>query len=436
MSDSSHNFFSNSGRVLRLSTFPFVPSLSPPKDETSLNAKLLVQAGFIRKLQTGVYSFLPLGLRVLNKIEEIVRSEMRTLGSFEVLLPALHPREIWEQTGRWSTVDVLYKMKGHGDRDLCLGPTHEEVITPLVGEFCQTYKKLPVSVFQIQTKFRNELRPRSGLLRCREFRMKDLYSFHTSHEDLESFYEKVTASYFSIFSKIGLKDNVFLTYASGGVFSEFSHEFQALCDNGEDTIYVDFEKKIAINDEIFAQVKDNPQFKNCNFQQVRAIEVGNIFKLGDKFSSSFNYLYVKSDSQQAPVLMGCYGIGTSRLVGALAEIYSDQHGLNFPVSVSPAELIIVPLIQNETVLNDIVSLLIDSHLDVIVDDRDVGPGHKFKDADLMGIPFRLTVGNRTISNGVLDVKSRATGATKDITVRELKDLVIAGKFSKWLEDLC
>lgn len=420
---------------IRLSQFPFLPNHNPPKDETSLNAKLLEQAGYIKKLHAGVYSYLTLGLRALNRIESIVREGMDSLGAYECFMPALHPKEIWDATGRWNTVDVLFKLKGAGEKELCLGPTHEEVITPLVMGFVNSYKKLPLSVYQIQTKFRNELRPRSGLLRCREFRMKDLYSFHLSQNDLDEFYDEVIKAYKTIFDKLGLKDVTVLTYASGGVFSEFSHEFQAICNHGEDTIYVDPETNEAINDEIFELVKTQPRFQNRPWEQKRAIEIGNIFKLGSKFSSSFGFKITDTDGQPKEVIMGCYGIGTSRILGAIVEILADKDGLRFPLSVAPFDVMVCSLNKDHTLGTEVCNMLASAGVAPILDDRDVGPGYKFKDSDLLGSPFRITIGVKTVESGVLDIKERFTGAVVEMKVEELRQLCVSGKIRQFLRDL-
>src|SRR5438552_4618339 len=219
-------------------------------EDISRNAQLLVRAGFVSRLMAGVYSFLPLGLRTLTKIEDVVRAEMNRIGGQEVLLPALQPRDIWDRTGRWDTVDVLFRLKGAGDRDLCLGPTHEEVVTPLLGPFLQSYRNLPAAVYQIQTKFRNEPRPKAGLLRGREFRMKDMYSFHTDESDLDAFYERVKVAYMRAYERCGLGGSTVLTYASGGMFSKYSHEFQTLTPYGEDVVYRVTGTNIAVNKEL------------------------------------------------------------------------------------------------------------------------------------------------------------------------------------------
>ncbi|MHB9148449.1 MAG: proline--tRNA ligase, partial [Candidatus Amoebophilus sp.] len=294
--------------------------------DVSVNAQLLERAGYISRLMAGVYSFLPLGLRVLTNIENIIREEMTKLGGQEILMPALQPRENWNITDRWDKVDVLFKLKGAGDRDLCLGPTHEEIVTPLIGSYIQSYKDLPTAVYQIQTKFRNEPRSKSGLLRGREFRMKDLYSFHRTQEDLDNFYEQAKIAYQNIFTRCGLGDITYLTYASGGVFSKYSHEFQTSTQYGEDIIYLCTNCSIAINKELIEEVFECPQCKEVKLEEQKAIEVGNIFKLGTKFSNAFNLSYLDEFGKSQEIIMGCYGIGSSRLMGTIVEILHDNKG--------------------------------------------------------------------------------------------------------------
>lgn len=329
------------------------------KSEVSRNAQLLTRAGYINKLMAGVYQYLPLGLRVLNKIEQIVREEMDAIGSQEVLMPAMHPRENWEKTGRWESLDVLYKLSSNrtdvkGELDLALGPTHEEVVTPLVLSFVQSYRDLPVAVYHIQTKFRNEPRAKSGLLRGREFRMKDLYSFHTDQADLDAFYDKSIVAYKNVYQRCGLGDRTLLTYASGGTFSKYSHEFQTLHPNGEDVIYRVPGKDIAINKEIIgdpeALQEIIPNYKpgdEKKLEELKAIEVGNIFKLGTRFTDAFGGMYADKDGTQKKIIMGCYGIGPSRIMGTIAECLSDDHGLVWADNIAPYRVGIINLKQGQ-----------------------------------------------------------------------------------------
>jgi len=400
------------------------------KDEPSLNAQLLLRAGYVNRLMAGVYSFLPLGLRVLQKIEQIIREEMDELGAQEVLLPALHPKEPWEQTGRWDKVDVLFRFKGAGDRDLCLGPTHEEVVTPLIGSFIRSYRDLPIAVYQIQTKFRNEARAKSGLLRGREFRMKDMYSFHETQEDLDSFYEKCIVAYNKIFTRCGLGEKTVLTYASGGIFSKYSHEFQTITEYGEDSVHLLPDRKIAINKEI---INDESVFDELmpgvskvlrpELPEVKSIEVGNIFKLQTRFSDAFGLSCLDTSGNRKPILMGCYGLGPSRVMGTVAECLSDDKGLSWPKEIAPYQVHLVSLAQSDedrSHAEKVFESLAHQGIEVLYDDRqDLQAGAKFADSDLIGIPTRVVVSKKTIANGVVEVKSRQTGETKMVPPAEL-----------------
>jgi prolyl-tRNA synthetase len=384
-----------------------------PADEPSLNARLLEQAGFVSKLMAGVYSYLPLGFRVLSRIENIVREEMDVLGACEVLMPALHPRNIWDVTGRWNT-PIMFRMKSQTKREYGLGWTHEEVITPLVQKYCSSYKDLPVAVFQIQTKFRDELRAKSGLLRSREFRMKDLYSFHENKEDMDRYYESVKETYFKIFDRCGFqKDRTYLTLALGGEFSKYSHEFQVITKSGEDTIHICNKCGIAFNDELFGGGEAVSCFE-CSSKDLRrekAIEVGNIFKLKDRFSKAFNYTYLDRKGRRKIVVMGCHGLGTSRIMGALVETNHDERGVIWPRSVAPfgVHLIYIPS-RGKKVLEEserLYTALQNKGVEILYDDReDMSAGEKLVDADLIGIPMRLVVSEKALQKESGEFKLR------------------------------
>ena len=385
-----------------------------PHDADSTNARLLIQGGFVNQLAAGIYSYLPLGLRVLRKVQTIVREEMNAVGGQEILMPALLPKQLYDTTGRWDTIDVLFKLKGAGDKDFALGPTHEEVVTPLVQAYVKSYKDLPVTVFQIQDKFRNEGRAKSGLLRGREFSMKDLYSFHTTQEELEAYYNKVLAAYLKIFQRCGL--DAIVTEASGGVFSKFSHEFQVATPNGEDLIYVCDACRYAQNREI-ATMKAGDVCEKCSagkMQELKAIEVGNIFKLSTRFSDSFGFTVAGEDGKPVPVIMGCYGIGPSRVAGSIVEVHNDARGILWPKSVAPFDVEIVSLGAKDTfvaqkILDAAQSLyeeLTKAGIDVLWDDREASPGEKFADADLIGIPLRLIFSEKTLAAESVEWKER------------------------------
>lgn len=398
--------------------------------EVSKNAQLLLRGGFVNQLMAGVYSYLPLGLRVLNKIENIVRDEMNKVGGQEVLMPALQPREIWDQTNRWDKVDVLFKLKGAGDRDLALGPTHEEVVTPLAGAFINSYKDLPFATYQIQSKFRNEARAKSGLLRGREFRMKDMYSFHTSQECLDTFYEQVIQAYLNVYKRCGLGERTKLTFADGGVFAKYSHEFQTITESGEDIVYLIPGTDIAINKEIIDDVEALkgiiPNYKEGderNLETAKAIEVGNIFKLGKKFSTDFNVTYQDENGERNIPVMGCYGIGPSRVMGTIAEVLSDDKGLVWSEEIAPYHVHLISLATED---NDVAKAdeayqkLVSAGIEVLYDDRkDIRAGAKFSDADLIGIPHRIVISKKTIENQTVEWKERSKEEAQAIDLDSL-----------------
>lgn len=404
------------------------------ESDISRNAQLLTRAGFVHKLMAGVYSFLPLGMRVLNKIENIVRDEMNKIDGREILMPALHPREIWDQTDRWDKMDILYKLVGAGDRDLALGPTHEEVVTPLMAQQIQSYRDLPVAVYQIQTKFRNEARAKSGLLRGREFRMKDLYSFHATQEDLDRYYERAVQAYHNVFRRCGLGDMTLLTYASGGAFSKYSHEFQTITPYGEDTIYRVPGTDVAINKEILDDKEVLreliPNYKDGdekNLEEVKAIEVGNIFKLGTRFSESFSANFTPAEGAPRPVIMGCYGIGPSRLMGTVAECLSDERGLIWPREIAPFQVHIVSLLRGEeegVAATALYEKFKAQGIDVLLDDRpNAQAGEKLADADLMGIPHRVVISKKTLAENGVEYKARADKESRIVPMDNIFDLV-------------
>ncbi|MDB4978454.1 MAG: prolyl-tRNA synthetase [Candidatus Peribacteria bacterium] len=390
-------------------------------DASSKNADLLVRAGFISKTMAGVYSYLPLGLRVLKNIEQIVREEMDAIGGQEILMSALSPKDYWEKTGRWETLDVLFRLPAANDTEYALNPTHEEVVTPIVKQFINSYRNMPFAAYQIQTKFRNELRAKSGILRGREFLMKDLYSFHASQEDLDRYYEIVQAAYMRVFERMGLGELTYLTYASGGSFSQYSHEYQILLPNGEDVVYVSVEaekkgQRIAINKEIYEDgVTVCPLTGGKEFREEKGTEAGNIFKLGNKFSSAFGLQFTGSDGQLKDVIMGCYGIGISRLMGIVAEAMSDDAGLVWPEAIAPAHVHIVPICKTTddgafVKARELEKALLARGKKTIFDDRlDGSVGSRLADADLFGLPVRIVVSPKTLAEGNVEVKNRKTG---------------------------
>lgn len=380
-----------------------------PSDADSVNAKLLTQAGYINKQMAGVYNFLPLGLRVLNKIQNIIREELNLAGANEILMPALTAEENYVQTGR-NGLDILFHLTGRDESKLVLNQSHEEVVTPLVQNYTFSYRDLPVAVYQIQNKFRNEPRAKSGLLRGREFNMKDLYSFHANEEDLDKYYEKMTQVYFQIYKRIGLGDRVVLTFASGGSFSKYSHEFQALSEIGEDTIHLCEKCNVAINKEIIDEQKTCPQCGGKKLAEKKAIEVGNIFKLKTRFSDAFDFRYADDSGKLNSVTMGCYGMGPSRIMGTLAEIYHDDKGIIWPEAVAPYKVHLLVLGEDADVINKADQLyqeFIEQGVEVLYDDRkEARAGAKFSDADLIGLPVRIIISAKTLASDSVEMKRR------------------------------
>lgn len=398
-------------------------SKTVPADADSINAKLLTQGGFIQKEISGVYNYLPLGLRVLTKIQNIVREEMNKIGGQEILMPAMTSEDGWVTTAR-NGMEVLFHLKGQGDTNLVLNPTHEEVVTPLAQKYLFSYRDLPASVYQIQNKFRNEARAKSGLLRGREFNMKDLYSFHVDEADLDRYYEIVKKAYFEIYKRIGLGDITVLTFASGGAFSQFSHEFQTINDNGEDTIYLCDKCQVAINKEIIDTQKTCPECGNKDLKTVKATEVGNIFKLRTKFSKAFNFYYQDKDGQEKIVEMGCYGFGPSRTMGTIVEVSHDDKGIIWPESIAPYQIHLIGLdLFDEKIkkqAEDLYQKLTDKNIEVLFDDReDVSAGAKFADSDLIGIPTRLVISKRSLENGGVESKKRNEDKSEIVSIDSL-----------------
>lgn len=397
-----------------------------PSDEVSLNAKLLIRAGFIHKEQAGVYSFLPLGLRALKNVENIIREEMNAIGGQELFLTALQAKEPWEKSGRWSddVMDVWFKTELKNGTVVGLGATHEEPLTQMMTEHVRSYKDLPVYAYQFQTKFRNEVRAKSGIMRSREFIMKDLYSFNKNEEEFKEFYEKCAEAYMRIFSRVGLGDRTYRTFASGGSFSKFSDEFQTITDAGEDHIYVDKEKNIAINEEVYTDdiIKELGLDKSKLVKE-KAVEVGNIFPLGTKYSEALDLYYVDKDGASNPVYMGCYGIGPARLMGTVVECLSDDKGIVWPESIAPFKTHIILLQPGDAdqrqMAEELYEKLTGMNIETLFDDRDAGAGEKFADSDLIGIPHRITIGKRSVESQRFEYTQRISQETQELTLDEL-----------------
>jgi len=389
-----------------------------PSDEVSKNAQLLIRAGFVHKEMAGVYSFLPLGLRVLNNINNIIREEMNALGSQELVMTALQNPEIWKKSDRWEQ-DVWFKASLKAGGEIGFGWTQEEEITRIMSRYISSYKDLPTSAYQIQTKFRNEERAKSGIMRGREFVMKDLYSFHSSQECLDDFYEKAMIAYKNIFSRVGIGERTFVTFASGGAFAKYSHEFQTISDAGEDTVYVSKEKDIAINEEVFNDaVLSDLKLDKKDLKKEKAIEVGNIFKLGTRFSDALDLKFIDEKGETKSVVMGCYGIGPSRLMGAVAEVLSDEKGLVWNDEIAPFRMHLISLDKNDEA-EDLYKRLTDAGIEVLYDDRNTRAGEKFADSDLIGVPLRVVISEKSLNAGGVEIKKRTEKESKIISQEEL-----------------
>ncbi|MBD3251107.1 hypothetical protein GF380_01395 [Candidatus Uhrbacteria bacterium] len=401
-------------------------------DAESPNAQLLTRAGFIDQHMAGVYTYLPLGLRVLRNIQEIVREEMNRIGSQEILMPALLSAEPWKQTGRWEDPgpEVMFQFTGAGDRDVGLGWTHEEIVTPLLKKHVHSYQDLPVAVYQIQDKFRNELRAKSGILRGREFNMKDLYSFHATVEDMEAYYDEVLEAYKRIFQRCGI--NGIPTEASGGSFSRVSHEFQMPTDSGEDLIFVNQSGDYAWNKEIVPDLKDGDPAPDGSgpVKMMKAIEVGNIFKLKEKYTKDFELTFMDEQGQPQPVYMGCYGIGMSRVMGAFVEAHHDEKGMIWSKSLAPYPVHVISLNSKDETMQErirttaegIVDDLASEGIEALWDDRlTVSAGQKFADADLIGDPLRLVISEKTLAEDAVEWKLRNESESRLVKHDRIKE---------------
>lgn len=391
-----------------------------PADEVSKNAQLLIRAGYIHKEMAGAYDLLPLGLRVIEKIRGIIREEMNAIGGQELSLTALQDPEIWKKTDRWDddVIDNWFKTDLKNETEVGLAFTHEEPLTNLMRDHIASYRDLPAYAYQFQTKFRNEARAKSGIMRTREFIMKDLYSFSKDEGEHLDFYEKAKQAYIEIFRRIGIGDKTHFTLASGGSFSEFSHEFQTVTDAGEDIIYI-HENGTAINKEIFTEETKERLGLDDSFTEVKSVEVGNIFTLGTKYSDMLGLKYKNDSGEDLSVFMGSYGIGLGRLMGTVVEVLSDEKGIVWPASVAPFGIHLVSLVTNDEVVVAYAEALYEeltaAGIEVLYDDRDARAGEKLADADLIGIPTRVLVGKDTIASGAVEVVDRATGEVKKVT---------------------
>lgn len=395
----------------------FVTTLrDAPKDAETVNHKLLVRAGFVRQLMAGVYTYLPFGQKVLNKISQIVREEMDAIGGKEVLMPLMHPKENWVKTDGWDKIDVLFHVKSRTDKEYALAQSHEEVVTPLAKEFIRTYKDLPLSIYHIQWKFRDELRSKSGILRGREFLMKDLYSWHLTQEDFEEFYQKAKEAYLKVFKRLGLTAKV--TEASGGGFSEkISYEFEVLTDAGEANILYCESCDYCVNVDDIDKYKVGDKCPSCGSSELKsalASEVGNVFDLGQKYTKAFDFKVQNEKGEMVYPIMGCYGIGITRTMGVIVEKFHDEKGIVWPKEVAPFDVHLVGLNGKG---EEIYKALKEKGVDVLFDDREIPAGQKFADSDLIGIPVRLVVSEKT--GDKIEFKERASDTSELIDFEEI-----------------
>lgn len=401
---------------------------SLPADEVAKNAQLLIRAGYVHKEMAGVYAYLPLGLRVLEKIKRIIREEMEAIGGNEIVMTSLQKPATWQQTGRWSdeVVDIWFKTELKDHTQLGLGWSHEEPIVEMLKQFVRSYKDLPVSVYQFQTKLRNELRAKSGVMRGREFVMKDMYSVHASAEDLDGYYQRVTEAYLRIFDRLGIGQDTYVTFASGGSFTKFSHEFQTICDAGEDMIYLYRDKNMAINEEVLDEAVAELGISKDQLEPVKTAEVGNIFNFGTQKTDDMGLKFTDQDGQIKSLYMGSYGIGVTRLMGVIVEKMADEKGLVWPQAIAPFQLHLVLLDEEaRQQADELYQQLQTQGVEVLYDDRPkIRPGEKFADSDLLGIPYRVVVGKRSLGQDRYEVVKRADGQKLSLAQEEIIKIIL------------
>jgi prolyl-tRNA synthetase len=397
-----------------------------PADEVAKNAQLLVRAGYIHKEMAGVYSYLPLGLRTLNKIVGIIREEMNAIGGQELVMTALQDKELWSRTDRWddAKVDNWFKTSFKSGGETGLGITHEEPLTRIMTEHISSYRDLPVYAYQFQNKFRNELRAKSGIMRGKEFLMKDLYSFSKDEAEHKVFYDKAREAYLKVFTRMGIGEKTYVTFASGGIFSPFSEEFQTVSDAGEDTIYVDEEKRLAVNAEVYNdEALERLGLEKSKLVEKKAIEAGNTFNLGTRFSEALGLSYTDESGEKKPVVMGCYGIGPTRLMGIIVETLADEKGLVWPEEVAPFRYHLVSLGRDgdevSKVADELYTDLTTRGIEVLYDDRELRAGEKFAESELLGMPYRIVVGKDAVATGSFEVVNRMTGVVEKKSREEI-----------------
>lgn len=393
-----------------------------PADEVARNAQLLIRAGYIYKVMAGVYAYTPLGLKVLEKIKQIVREEMNAIGSQELIMSSLQRKETWLETDRWDEkkVDVWFKSKLQDGTEVGFGWSHEEPILEMMRWYVKSYKDLPISVYQIQTKLRNEVRAKSGIMRGREFIMKDMYSLHATQEDMDRYYDRAIEAYKKVYERLGIGDRTFVTFAGGGAFTKFSHEFQTICPAGEDTMYVNDDFTVAVNEEVLAEATDELGIDKASLKPMVSAEAGNIFKFGSTKGEQMKIFFTGEDGEQHPVFLASYGIGITRAMGIIVENFADDKGIVWPEAVAPAKVHLVQIGQESVAVADaLYDELMAAGIDVIYDDRDERPGSKFADSELIGLPFRVTVSDRLLKEEKYEFTVRSSGETILLTHDEL-----------------
>lgn len=397
-----------------------------PADEVAKNAQLLIRAGYIAKEMAGVYSYLPLGLKVVDKIKQIVREEMNAIAGQELIMTALQRKELWESTGRWDdeVVDVWFKSELKAGGEVGFGWSHEEPIGEMMKNYIGSYKDLPISVYQFQTKLRNEMRAKSGVMRGREFIMKDMYSFAADEASHLAYYESTKPAYMKVFERLGIGDDTYVTFAAGGAFTKFSHEFQTVCEAGEDIVYLNRERGIAINEEVMSdETLEGLNITRAELVATKTAEVGNIFNFGQQKATDLGLTFKNADGVDIPVWMGSYGIGVTRLVGVLVEKFADEKGIVWPESIAPFAVHLVALNTDDAEVRDwadgIYAAFKDRGVDVLYDDRDARAGEKFADSDLLGMPYRVVVSKKLKEQGQFEVVTRRTGDVRLLSEEEL-----------------
>ena len=397
-----------------------------PADEVAKNAQLLIRAGYIAKEMAGVYSYLPLGLRVVDKIKQIVREEMNAINGQELIMTALQRKELWESTGRWDdeVVDVWFKSELKAGGEVGFGWSHEEPIGEMMKNYIGSYKDLPISVYQFQTKLRNEMRAKSGVMRGREFIMKDMYSFAADEASHLAYYESTKPAYMKVFERLGIGDDTYVTFAAGGAFTKFSHEFQTVCEAGEDIVYLNRERGIAINEEVMSdETLEGLNITRAELVATKTAEVGNIFNFGQQKATDLGLTFKNADGVDTPVWMGSYGIGVTRLVGVIVEKFADEKGIVWPESIAPFAVHLVALNTDDAEVRDwadgIYAAFKDRGVDVLYDDRDARAGEKFADSDLLGMPYRVVVSKKLKEQGQFEVVTRRTGDVRLLSEEEL-----------------